>query len=275
LALTTPRLAASSSPVPTVFPLRAPWVCPTGAVRPFSQTNACQKRKDKDSKNNKGKNLGDKSETADSSAGGALANFDPFDLQDIIDAFNRVEEHFMSELRKIRHSGGGKFTADAIGAIPVQPDKKNPQTFPLRELATIAPVGGGSAGGGAGARKWSILAFEESSIKPIMSAVQRAEGFNQQPQRNPENPLELVMTVEPETKEATAARAVKTCTAWRDRVRNEAHKRIDIHKKLFAQGKLVKDDAKRLNDKVQKLQDERMKVIKTREKEVTDAIMAR
>ncbi|KAL1839521.1 hypothetical protein VTJ49DRAFT_1423 [Mycothermus thermophilus] len=208
------------------------------------------------------------------SSGAAADQLDPFDLTDLTTAFDRAEEHFTSELKKLRSAGGGKFTAEAIGAIPVQPDRKNPQTFPLRELATIAPLGGGS-GGGAGARRWSILAFDESSIKPILSAVQRAEGFNQQPQRNPDNPLELVMTAEPERVEETAKRAKEACQAWRDRVRGDAHKRTELVKKLKSKGKMLGDDVRRLTEKVQKLQDERMKVIQQREKEVVNAIMAR
>ncbi|KAL2270200.1 hypothetical protein VTJ83DRAFT_2384 [Remersonia thermophila] len=260
----------------------APWQRPAGAAaaRPFSQTATCQKRKGNDDGGKAGKkDKGHKDSGKAEPSGGAGAGEgpDPFNLDDLTAAFSRAEEHFAAELKTLRSAGGGRFTADAIGAIPVQPDRKSPQTFPLRELATIAPLGGvgGGGGGGAGARRWSILAFDEASIKPILSAVQKAEGFNQQPQRSPDNPLELVMTAEPERVEETARRAKEVCQAWRERVRGDAHKRAELVKKLKAKGALLSDDARRLTDKVQKLQDERMKVIQQREKEVVNAIMAR
>lgn len=148
----------------------------------------------------------------------------------------------------------------------MQPDKKNPQTYALRELATVAPLGG---------RRWSILAFEESSVKPIISAVQRSDEFNQQPQRSEQNPLELTMTVEPERADALAKRAKEVCQAWRTKVREEAHKRAEMHKKWREERVVLSDDAHKLKEKLQKLQDERMKGIMAKEKEVVAAIMAR
>lgn len=130
----------------------------------------------------------------------------------------------------------------------------------------MAPLGG---------RRWSILAFEESSVRAIASAVQRSEAFNQQPQRSADNPLELVMSVEPERGEALARRAREACQEWRTRVREEAHKREKAHKKWRGEGLLTADDVVRLKGMVQKVQDERMKGILGKEKEVVGAIMAR
>ncbi|KAL2020737.1 hypothetical protein VTK56DRAFT_8037 [Thermocarpiscus australiensis] len=188
----------------------------------------------------------------------------PYDFTDLIYAFDRAEKRFTEELKKLRT--GGRFNADVIGAIPVQVDRKSPQTFPLRELATVAPVGG---------RRWSILAFEEGSVKAIMSAVQRSDHFNQQPQRSGDNPLELTMTVEPERADALARRAREVCQAWRSRVRDEAHRRAEAHKKWRAERVILSDDLHKLREKLQKLQDERMKVIAAKEKEVVQNIMAK
>ncbi|KAL2200049.1 ribosome recycling factor-domain-containing protein [Corynascus similis CBS 632.67] len=250
-------------------------------TRPFSHTVPCQKKKSKRGKDKtdevnaehdvpNSKRSSQKDTTA--AAGGEAADApDPFDFSDVQAAFDRADKHFTEDLKKLR--SGGRFNADAIGAIPVQVDNKDNKqrgassaTFPLRELATVAPLGG---------RRWSILAFEESSVKPILSAVQRSEDFNQQPQRSEDNPLELTMTVEPERADALARRAKTVCQAWRDRVRDEARRRSDLHKKWRGDGLLLSDDAHKLKDKLQKLQDERMKGIQAKEKEVVAAIMAR
>lgn len=158
---------------------------------------------------------------------------------------------------------GGRGFAEAIGAIPVQPDKKSKQAFPLRELATVAPLGG---------RRWSILAFEEASVKPIMSAVQLSRDFNQQPQRSEDNPLELTMTVEPERADALARRAKDLCQTWRTKVRDEVHRRAEQHKKWKQRRLIDSDDVFSLKGKLQDLQDARMKTILTKEKAVVQAI---
>ncbi len=148
----------------------------------------------------------------------------------------------------------------------MQVDKKSTQTFALRELATVAPLGG---------RRWSILAFEEDSVKAIVSAVQRSDEFNQQPQRSEENPLELTMMVEPERAEALVKRVKDVCQAWRTKVRDEVHRRTEQNKKWKGEGVLLDDGFHMLKTKLQKLQDERMKVILAKEKEATQQVTAR
>lgn len=246
----------------------APWNSPS--ARPFSHTAPCQKKKNNNKKNNSNNHSDDSDSTSQPTTSGSPAGADaeginPFDFTDLQAAFDRAEKHFSEDLKKLR--SGGRFNAEVIGAIPVQPDKKTPaQTFPLRELATVAPLGG---------RRWSILAFEEGSVKAIVSAVQRSDEFNQQPQRSPDNPLELTMTVEPERADALARRAKEVCQAWRTRVRDEAHRRGELHKKWRGEGVVLSDDAHKLKDRLQKLQDERMKAILAKEKEAVGAIMAR
>lgn len=253
----------------------ATWSGPV--VRPFSHTATCQKRKGGggNKNNNNTENVNHSQSTRATKSGStssgstnpadAADDFDPFDFSDLQASFDRAENRYIEELKKLR--SGGRFNADVIGAIPVQPDKKSPnQTYALRELATVAPLGG---------RRWSILAFEESSVKPIMSAVQRSDEFNQQPQRSEDNPLELTMTVEPERADSLARRAKEVCQAWRTRVRDEAHKRGELHKRWRAEGVLLSDDVHKLKNSLQKLQDERMKAIQGKEKEVVGAIMSR
>jgi len=192
---------------------------------------------------------------------------DPFNFADLTEAFDKHAKRNLETLRQTR--AGGRSSAEAIGAIPVQPDRKSPQTFPLREVATVAQQGG------IGGRRFSILAFDEASVKPIMSAIQSSPDFNQQPQRNEENPLELVMTVEPERAEELQKRVKEVCQEWREQLRKETHKREKLHKTWRSDGLIVADDLVRLKDKMQKLQDERMKVIAQKEKEVLQAVTSR
>ncbi|EGS19111.1 uncharacterized protein CTHT_0057350 [Thermochaetoides thermophila DSM 1495] len=236
------------------------------AVRSFSYTTPCAKKKDKASKDSSSK----ASSSSNNDSGDTPSDHKkpdpsaPYDFTDVTQALDRLEKRYLDELKKLR--SGGRFNADSIGAIPVQLSKNPADTYPLRELATIAPLGG---------RRWSILAFEESSVKPIISAVLRAPEYNQQPQRSEENPLELTITVELEKADDLAKRAKEVCQRWRDRVREEVHKRLEVHKKWLKGKLIVQDDEKKLKEKLQKLQDERMKGIQNKEKEAVQQIMAR
>ncbi|GAB1310838.1 ribosome-recycling factor [Madurella fahalii] len=188
----------------------------------------------------------------------------PYNFADIRGALDDLEKRFNEELKQVR--AGGRGFAESIGAIPVQPDRKSKQAFPLRELATVAPLGG---------RRWSILAFEEASVKPIMSAVQLSREYNQQPQRSQDNPLELIMTVEPVRVDALTRRAKDVCQTWRTKVRDEVRRRAEQHKKLRQQKLISDDDVFTLKGKLQELQDARMKEILIKEKAVVQAIKDR
>ncbi|KAK4105382.1 ribosome recycling factor [Parathielavia hyrcaniae] len=251
-----------------------PWQPPI-LVRPFCHAPQRQKRKDKDRRGkdnydgNPNHQVNSAADTAQPQSSTIKAADDadapnPFDFSDLQAAFDQAAGRFADDLKKLR--AGGRFNADTIGAIRVQPDRKSAQTFPLRELATVAPLGG---------RRWSVLAFDEASVKAIVSAVQRSDEFNQQPQRSDENPLELTMTVEPERADALVRRAREVCQAWRTRVREEAHRRAEMHKKWRAERLVSSDDVYKLRDKLQKLQDERMNAILAKEKEVVAGMMAR
>ncbi|KAK3393790.1 ribosome recycling factor domain-containing protein [Podospora didyma] len=240
------------------------------STRPFTQTSTNYKKKDKEPKGKdlkKGSGGGSGKEPPSTST--TTANeVDPFNLDDITLLFDKADAHHQEELKKLR-TGSGQFNADILGALPVQPDKKGSSsslTFPLRELATVAHLGG---------RRWSILAFEESSVKPIMSAVQKSNDFNQQPQRSEDNPLELTLTIEPERADALTRRAKETCQLWKNKIRDITHKRDAQNKKWKADKTLTKDDYHLIHEKVQKLQDARMKVIALKEKEALNYITAK
>lgn len=91
--------------------------------------------------------------------------------------------------------------------------------FPLRELAQVVPRTN---------RTISLLANDKSHVKPIMSAIQASGAFNQQPQKDPENELELVMRVEVERPEEVKRRLKEVCHVWRERVRGVRQKREKV-----------------------------------------------
>ncbi|KAK5658758.1 hypothetical protein OQA88_1568 [Cercophora sp. LCS_1] len=193
-------------------------------------------------------------ETADDEGNPQPNPEEPYKFDDVTFVYEKLAKRYADVLRQLR--GGNRF-GDLIGGVPVQPNKKSPQTYPLRELATVAPLGG---------RRWSILAFEEASVGPIISAVQRSKDFNQQPQRNEENPLELTITIEPEKPGDLERHVKETCQAWRTKVRNETHKREDLHKKWRKQGLIVDDDTRALEKKVRDLQTKALNDIAAKEK---------
>lgn len=288
----TPLVAATSSPACQCL-LTTPRATLPQTVRPFSTTPVRPGKKDKKSKRGGSEEVeeapargggGKKDKKSGKGSSPAAAEEDhsnepkdpnrpvpsaetPYDLSDLTYAFDRADKHYLDALKTFRT--GSRFSADSIGALPIFPDKKDTSlTYPLRDLATVAQVSGSG-------RKWSILCFDESSVKPIMSAVQKSPDFNQQPQRSEENPLELTITVEPERAEDLQKRVKELCQQWRDKLRAESHKREALHKKWKGQGSILEDDVKSLKTKVQKLQDERMKGVAVREKEVCQAVMAR
>ncbi|KAK4673099.1 ribosome-recycling factor [Podospora pseudopauciseta] len=245
-------------------------------VRSFSHSPSLSKRNRKEEepeeddprgkkggkKSNKKEKGGAPAQQQQQEAQPSAAAEDPFNLDPLIALFQKTESHYTSQLALLR-SPTGRFNVESIGAIPVSLDKKSTVAYRLQELATVAPLGG---------RRWSILAFEEASVKPIISAVLKSPDFNQQPQRNEENPLELTMTVEPEKVDDLVKRAKDLCTEWRNKLRDETHKHETHVKKNKS---LLKDDLFKIKEALKKLQDERMKVVANKEKEVVAAIQSK
>ncbi|KAK4197865.1 ribosome recycling factor domain-containing protein [Triangularia verruculosa] len=264
---------SSSVLLPLAQRASSPWLSQTPrqtlTVRPFSQSPNLSKRnrnkeeevEEEDPRGKKGKK-NNKKEKGSAPQEQESPGEDPFNLDPLIALFQKAESHYASQLALLR-SPTGRFNVDSIGAIPVSLDKKSPVTYRLQELATVAPLGG---------RRWSILAFEEASVKPIISAVLKSPDFNQQPQRNEENPLELTMTVEPEKVDDLVKRAKDLCTEWRNKLRDETHKHETQVKKNKS---LLKDDLFKIKEALKKLQDERMKVVANKEKEVVAAIQSK
>ncbi|KAI2472539.1 ribosome recycling factor [Annulohypoxylon bovei var. microspora] len=185
----------------------------------------------------------------------------PLDFADVESRVQWQSEHFTAVMKKLR--SGGRFNPDVVGALRVQPDRKESATYPLKELAAIVPQGG---------RAISILAHEEAYVKPIMSAVQASADFNQQPQRVPDNDLELLLKIEPESKDDLLKRAKATFTEWRDRLRSIRHKRDKTHT-TWLRGNVIGPDLKRTADKeLDKLIKAKMTEIDSAEKDILKAV---
>ncbi|KAI1091640.1 ribosome recycling factor [Rostrohypoxylon terebratum] len=186
---------------------------------------------------------------------------EPLDFADVQSRIAWQSEHFESILKKLR--AGGRFNPDMIGTLRIQPDRKDSTTYPLKEVASIIPRGG---------RTISLLAHEEAYIKPIMSAVQASPDFNQQPQRVPDNDLELLLKIEPETKDDLLKRTRGMFTEWRDRLRAIRHKRDKQHTAWY-KDRTIGPDLKRSVDKeLEKVIKNAMARIDTLEKEAMKSL---
>ncbi|KAL7620359.1 ribosome-recycling factor [Parahypoxylon ruwenzoriense] len=243
------------------------------SVALFHTTAPAYKRKARESEpeeNDKGRGKG-KGQKAQQGNGAAVAAADqdgdpngpkhppanpdePLDFADVQSRLGSHDAHFRDAMKKLRT--GGRFNPDAIGSLRVAPDRKKPGiTYPLHELAQVVPHAGG--------RTISILAYEEESVKPIMSAVQASPDFNQQPQRDADNELELVLKIEPESRDDVLKRVKATCHDWREKLRAVRQRRDKIHVAWRKEG-LLGPDLKRTVDK------QLDKLIKTKMTEIDD-----
>ncbi|KAI3324790.1 ribosome recycling factor [Xylariaceae sp. AK1471] len=178
---------------------------------------------------------------------------EPLNFADVKSRLRKHAEHFRASFKKLHTSG--RFDPDVIGALRVTVDKKEGIVYPLRELAQVVPRGG---------RAVSLLVHDDEYVKPIMSAVQSSPEFNQQPQRDADNELELVLKIEPEKREDLVKRVKATAHEWRERVRAVRQKRDKLHATWKKDGTLG-PDLKRTADK------ELDKVIKATTAEIDDA----
>lgn len=180
-----------------------------------------------------------------------------FDFKDVEEEYKKIDARFTERLRTFK-AGGGRFNPDQLGNLRIQPDKKDQATYPLRELATVVQKGG---------RTVSILASDVSYVKPIMSAVLKSSEFNQQPQRDEDNELELLLRIEAENPEELAKRLKAECNSWRDAIREVFSTRKSKHAAWGKAKHVTKDDVKTLDNKVKALQDKKMDEITKAEKQ--------
>ncbi|TGJ85286.1 hypothetical protein E0Z10_g3507 [Xylaria hypoxylon] len=178
---------------------------------------------------------------------------EPLNFADVESRLLKHAEHFKASLKQMQT--GARFDPDGVGAMRVTVDKKTGQTYPLRELAQVVPRGG---------RNVSLLVHDGEYVKSIMSAVQASPQFNQQPQRDPDNELELILKIEPEKREDLIKRTKAVAHEWRERIRAVRQKRDKLHA-TWKKDAIIVPDLKRTADK------DLEKIIKAAIAEVDDA----
>ncbi|KAK7985014.1 ribosomal recycling factor protein [Apiospora saccharicola] len=183
------------------------------------------------------------------------------DFADVESRLTKIASHANESLKKIK--GGGRFNPDLIGAVKVQPDRKESSvSYPIRELASVIPKGG---------RTISLLVHEEAYIKPIMSAIQMHRDFNQQPQRSPDNELELILKVEPEKREDLAKRVKAICHDWRERIRDVRQRRDKLHAAWKKDGSMLPDAKRKADTELDKVIKAEVAKVDAAEKETMKA----
>ncbi|KAI4595763.1 hypothetical protein KJ359_006399 [Pestalotiopsis sp. 9143b] len=186
---------------------------------------------------------------------------EPLDFADVQSRLAKASEAPTEALKKLK--SGGRFNPDLIGAVRVQPDKKDGTTYPLRELAQVVPKGG---------RTISVIVHEAASVKPVMSAIQASRDFNQQPQRDPDNELELVLKLELEKREDVARRAKAVCHEWREKVRQVRQKRDKVHAAWKKDGTLLPDVKRKADTELDKIIKAKVAEIDALEKDTVKSV---
>lgn len=183
----------------------------------------------------------------------------PLDFSSLHAQWAPVDAHFRSQFQTIAR--GGRFNPDSIGGLKVnvKDEEGEVMTFPLRELCQVVPRSG---------RTISLLVNDKEYVKPLMSAVQSSKEFNQQPQRSPDNDLELLLKIEMERKEDVAKRVKETAQQWKDRVR-QARTKHDKVVKAWKQDKvLTVDMARKVEGELQKVQSKKLQEVEEEEKKL-------
>ncbi|KAI1424516.1 ribosome recycling factor [Xylaria sp. FL1777] len=209
-------------------------------VRSLHASPALSKSKKKEEPQKRGRSTdkpADNSAADDASKHPQPSPDEPLNFADVESRLQKHAEHFRASLKKMQT--GARFDPDVIGGLQVTISKKTGEAYPLRELAQVVPRGG---------RAVSLLVHDEEYVKPIMSAVQASPQFNQQPQRDADNELELTLKVEPETREDLVKRVKAGAHEWRERVRAVRQKRDKLHVTWRKDGSLG-PDLKRTADK--------------------------
>ncbi|WYZ44373.1 hypothetical protein EsH8_VII_000809 [Colletotrichum jinshuiense] len=263
-------LAARVVAASNLLPRHQHSATPAAATRPFSQSAALQKKKKAPQypTNDSPEVVSRTSHSAPSADDADHDDLpgskhpkpdpaDPLNFADVASRFVSLATFHTDILRKLQ--SGDRFSPDAIGALSVQPSKKDPSTFPLREIAEIVPRPGG--------RTVSLLLHEKDYVKPVMAAVQASPDFNQQPQRDPDNELELILKVEPQNKDVIVRRAKDAAQAWREKMRTVTEKRKKVHAKWQKEASIVPDLKRRADKELQKLQDKEMRAVETAEQQ--------
>ncbi|KAH8197100.1 hypothetical protein TruAng_008739 [Truncatella angustata] len=232
-----------------------------------SNTKDKSSAKPSKSKSGSGGDSGSDASSPSSSGGGGSSQHptpnpeEPLDFADVQSRLAKASETPLENLKKLK--AGGRFNPDLIGALRVVPDKQEGgASYPLRELAQVVPKGG---------RTISILVHEAESIKPIMSAIQASRDFNQQPQRDPDNELELVLKMELEKREDVVRRVKAVCHEWREKVRQVRQRRDKVHAAWKKDGAMLPDVKRKADTELDKVIKAKVAEIDAAEKEAMKA----
>ncbi|TAQ87494.1 hypothetical protein B7494_g4196 [Chlorociboria aeruginascens] len=147
---------------------------------------------------------------------------DPFDFSPL----NAGIDTALSKLQKTLKSlnTGGRFNIEVLENVRVHLEKNSKKSFKLGDLAQIIPTG----------RKVMLIVGEKDHIKPITSAIQGAEGLNLQPQPDPHNPSQLVMTIPPPTRDTRELALSAAHLARNTAIDGVRYARATMQKKLRA-----------------------------------------
>ncbi|KAI0160624.1 ribosome recycling factor [Xylariaceae sp. FL1272] len=184
---------------------------------------------------------------------------DPLDFSDVKSRLSATSEKFRTTFKK----SAGRFEPDYIGNLKVLVDKKDNISYPLRDLAQVVPRGG---------RTVSLLVHEEEYVKAIMSAIQSSPEFNQQPQRDADNELELLLKIEPEKPEDVIKRTKANANAWKDRIKAVRQKREKTHDSWAKSKQILPDAKKTLSAELEKIIKAEIASVDALEKEVLKGV---
>ncbi|KAI9719998.1 MAG: hypothetical protein M1812_003123 [Candelaria pacifica] len=181
---------------------------------------------------------------------------DPFDLSELQAGIQKAIEKLKNELSKLR--SGGRFNPELLENLAVSLDKKSKHTTRLKELAQVVPRGG---------RTVVIYVGEKDHVKPITSTILNS-ALNLTPQPDPQEPLQLNISIPPPTKESRLAAldtAQKTGKVAQTMVRDARGVQQKKFKAMFVARTVRPDD--RL-----KAEKDMEKVVEKGQKEVEDIV---
>jgi ribosome recycling factor len=99
-----------------------------------------------------------------------------------------------------------------------------------------------------------------------MAALQRSEDFSAQPQRDPDNDLELVLKVEVGRPEEMEKRIKALCNRWKERIREVTAKREKVIKGWQKENVVTKDVFRKLESEIRGLQTKELAAVEGVEK---------
>ncbi|KAL4934957.1 hypothetical protein BDV06DRAFT_217773 [Aspergillus oleicola] len=227
----------------------------TIAQRPLPRLHALRRSFSSSSILNKSKKR-DSTKQAGSEINGSQANAaseDPLDFSQLDHGIATAVSRLKDELSKLRV--GGRLSPESIENLRVRLSKEARETVKLGELAQIVPKGG---------RMVTVLASEDSHVKPITSAI-LSSNLSLTPQQDPHNALQLNIPIPPPTKESRDQTVLAAKAAMERAAQSVRDSRGVLHKRLqeVIRKRLARpDDAHKSHAKMEKLAEKGQKEVK-------------